>query len=843
MHSHLTRIHGLSPTDQIYIQAFKDVSTHEKYVSFNRDIPRSNPMFDFRNDKPYLTPKLVNALHTNLVPEKNLEDCFEDDVYEFPTFDDSNVANTKIFIPPRTNEVISEDFVNAITQFREHLWTVSGGFRSDAFSQKDFRNIIHFLNNVGEDSIFRAKDINSYLSLQLKCRSSPSTLSSRVLSLSRFIDYLKVNDAKFLPNEGELQKLTSMLTGVKISLNKLVKKRQRVVMQKNRETYGGTIQVLKEWRDKRKRLDYSSLFGRYARDDTINLTRPDYVKMRNFLIAELIIPNGQRPGVISGVTIGEMHDAKKNITDCYHKLMVSCHKTGYLQCAVLFIYPEIYGFFEIFVTTILSKLPSYISSDTLLNNKSQVFQTFNGDPIPSSRITPILRKFLSEMSINFVGTITDLRKAAATLTGKYNPELHDLMALFMCHSRVAHDKYYRVNIGHDGLVDAFKSLENFQCSSRCTSPKIFNKTIEIPTDDESTTLSQIDKNRLFSSSSRNHSPVQLTEKNSPDELNFYDEFSTNNECTSHCTTSEFSNQSIVGVEEIITSNQVRNNIIFPSSSTHSPPIQFSNIECANELSNLPSNSNSLIEQTDSRSIASRGSTSNCIGNEYFPRSISPITSASNKIVLRDFHIPLIDVVSHRKKDIAAMKPSQVKNSFFSIRNENIFLDAFSDIINKIRHKFPITRREILDTALTSSLFSPHLRILNNLFCKTDVEKRIVNKVRYIGSKLSKKEHLSQSSSQILLNVSTKTKEYISHKKRNKSIFFLRKDELLFRHIFSDLISRVTNHQRVYKHEILKRIEDMRFNDVLTRLKEVYSFDVYPKLLAKVRTVGISKRIL
>ena len=63
----------------------------------------------------------------------------------------------------------------------------------------------------------------------------------------------------------------------------------------------------------------------------------------------------------------------------------------------------------------------------------------------------LLRKFLLTMGIEFNGTITDFRKAAATLTGKLNPNLHETMAIFLGHSRKAHDRYYRIQYGHDGL--------------------------------------------------------------------------------------------------------------------------------------------------------------------------------------------------------------------------------------------------------------------------------------------------------------------------------------------------------------------------------------------------------
>ena len=88
--------------------------------------------------------------------------------------------------------------------------------------------------------------------------------------------------------------------------------------------------------------------------------------------------------------------------------------------------------------------------------------TYTGRPFESSQVTPILRDYLERMGLYFKGTISDIRKAAATLTGKHDPNLHELMAQYLCHSRKAHDRYYRVQLGHQGLTHAFSSLKKFQ---------------------------------------------------------------------------------------------------------------------------------------------------------------------------------------------------------------------------------------------------------------------------------------------------------------------------------------------------------------------------------------------
>ena len=124
--------------------------------------------------------------------------------------------------------------------------------------------------------------------------------------------------------------------------------------------------------------------------------------------------------------------------------------------------PQIFKAAYIFIHHIFPKLPIYLSKSRVLSNDSPVFQSYVGGSVLSSRVTPIFRHFLTQMGINFKGTITDLRKAAATLPGKYDPNLHELMAIFLGHSRRTHDRYYRIHVGHNGLTEAFKSLERFQ---------------------------------------------------------------------------------------------------------------------------------------------------------------------------------------------------------------------------------------------------------------------------------------------------------------------------------------------------------------------------------------------
>ena len=168
-------------------------------------------------------------------------------------------------------------------------------------------------------------------------------------------------------------------------------------MTKSRNNYTKTIEAFKEWRKQREMHNVIHLFDKYKHDSGIELTIEDYVLMRDFLITEMTIPNGIRPGVISGVIIREVNEAKDVITDeRYHKLMISSHKTGYQQASTVFVYPEIFTVLRIFVKKILKRLAHYNQYPRHLSSHSHIFHTF-WTSYPFSKSYTLLRNHLSNL--------------------------------------------------------------------------------------------------------------------------------------------------------------------------------------------------------------------------------------------------------------------------------------------------------------------------------------------------------------------------------------------------------------------------------------------------------------
>ena len=159
-------------------------------------------------------------------------------------------------------------------------------------------------------------------------------------------------------------------------------------------------------------------------------TLEQYKDVRNYLISELLLCNGHRSGIISGIVVAEVIRGRNDITlDQYHRLFISDHKTGFQQAAIIFMYPDVFQGLDKFVHFILPNIPAYLGKTDFPNADTQVFQRFDGFPVTSSEVTPLLRYSLKKFGLKFESTVTYFRRAAATLTGQISHHLAEKIFL------------------------------------------------------------------------------------------------------------------------------------------------------------------------------------------------------------------------------------------------------------------------------------------------------------------------------------------------------------------------------------------------------------------------------
>ena len=139
--------------------------------------------------------------------------------------------------------------------------------------------------------------------------------------------------------------------------------------------------------------------------------------------------------------------------------------------------------------------------------------------------------------------------------------------------------------------------------------------------------------------------------------------------------------------------------------------------------------------------------------------------------------------------------------------------------------------EVAKRARSNPEFGPVLERLKVKYGHLSIVQKLYNKIRTLGN--SRRFNNSFPS---LSNGS----ETLAH---HKTIFKLCNDEILFKEIFSDIISRVANKQVVTKKEILFRAHNnVQFAPLMLSLKSSHSnCNLDQKIYNKVRSIGNTMR--
>ena len=500
LRSHLLRIHNLSDKDEEFVLALENSTCCGRSKTYNspdvnrqvfnrvdllkigilpiRDSPvdvEASMVESISNQTFHSAEKDGDQSYSQLLPQldPNSSTCETGDDTGIVTTDDE-IENMLLKHP-----FLTRDLSHMLNSFKKFLHSKWGGSKNESSVKVIVSNMIKLIGNVGADNIWNPGYINRFLSMESHCLSS-TTLLSRLQAFGQFIKYLKIDFPHALPTNCALYKIESMITGIKTTLRKERNSHQKSLMSKTRRNMQHSINCLSEWRSRRGDTIDLNQIRKFRENDQISLTIKDYKRFRDFFIPELIIPNAQRSGVIQGAIIDEVLYARNSVTpEGLHRLMIAEHKTGSTQSATLFLYPDVFQGLDTFVSCILPKMNIYQSNELALTKNSLIFQTWNGSPLSSSLVGIRFRRALSGIGIQFNGTITDLRKAAATLTGIHYPEMQDMMSSFMCHSSAVHHKHYRVSMGHYGMTKPFFALEDMQKKNFTQS--IGTSSIQVPT--------------------------------------------------------------------------------------------------------------------------------------------------------------------------------------------------------------------------------------------------------------------------------------------------------------------------------------------------------------------------
>ena len=731
--THLLHVHSIHAVDGRYSEIFNASQECFRKIHFKSDKTiNTNPSYGFRNHK-VLFP---SRIETNDIPKAV---SVNNSVYDFHA-DDCSQSSEEEFILPSSQ--LREQVVQSIYKFQKFLSTNWGGSKSQPLVKMDVANVRSIFNDLGVQKIWQAEDMNAYFTALSNKNLSPITVHAKLRSFRRYIDYLSTSNRKLLPSSKNLEILNSMLKGVEKSLLRERRKCMKKLMSKNRINYDHTINVLKRWRQLRITNNPLELVDLIC-DSHSNIIRQDYDAIRNYFITELVIPNGQRAGIIPGINIQEVKKAENEISkEGYHKIMIAEHKTGHLNPATIFVYPEVFSRLFKFVTNILPRIPAFSQNQSPVDESNKVFICFNGSPITSSDVTPLLRGYLKTIGLVFRGTITDFRRASATLTGQFIPHLSENMAQFLGHSRRVHDGHYRMTLGHFGLSEIFKQLEIIQSTP--------NSSVNLSAEFNDTSLtisSPIERNQSYLSLNSLNTFTSVT--NDPDVSNSY--------------TLDFELSNTIPFKDSADFGEVRSidDTIEKSISLVLDDVDTGN-SCYSHLDQLGTEISSTIPLDHLDSEISTNS-QNIIEQMILNRNLSPISkrtrskhsvisNKTNELRTKECRLIITPNLSHDTSSpplileeslFSKLYQNSHHKSIFRFRDEEyLFVSNFTDLIDNISRRVCVTRKTILDRAFSTSILQPLISRLREVFSNKEVEKKIVNKVRTLGYK-TRNSHFSK----------------------------------------------------------------------------------------------------
>lgn len=169
------------------------------------------------------------------------------------------------------------------------------------------------------------------------------------------------------------------------------------------------------------------------------ITQAKYTLVRDYLIAQIMIDNANRAGVVAYMTVQEFQRARSE--DDRHVVRVLQHKTVDTHGpAQIVLTNHLYNHLNIFLTEMHSKLPVKESAE----GSDKFFLSWGGNNMESSQMSRALSSIFQKAGIDGPVTHTLYRKSAVSECHQNRKDVSGNLADLMAHRETTAEKYYRV---------------------------------------------------------------------------------------------------------------------------------------------------------------------------------------------------------------------------------------------------------------------------------------------------------------------------------------------------------------------------------------------------------------
>lgn len=437
---HLRNVHKLDPNSKEYKELLSKVRgpVKESHMRPYHERPRGAERY-----KASVSLTSESSYHELLTIEDEEED----------QQDESDIEASQI----ETSDIDAPEFT---VQFKAWLKSADGGKLDEKTSEQHGKQISKLLKVIDSKqemaSLFNPKIINDkFLEGFAKHQYHPKTTKSYLMSLRHFYSFALSNECGVNISKEHILSVKEKVTRWSSSFRKGCSKRHWQKMEQDLHALITPSQIVEFERSQAAR-NAICLFGQLSGAHCVEMTQANYTLIRDFLLVQISIDNANRAGALANMKMGELNNAMKH--DDEYVVHVSDQKTFTSHGpARIVLSSKLYSWITIFVREARSRV-----ADSTANPETNVFLTWNGEPMRSSQINKSIKSVWKKAQVDGNPSSTLLRKSAVSRVHTASPsnEARGNLADLMAHNLQTATKYYRLQEKSKSSVQASKQLRN-----------------------------------------------------------------------------------------------------------------------------------------------------------------------------------------------------------------------------------------------------------------------------------------------------------------------------------------------------------------------------------------------
>jgi integrase len=355
--------------------------------------------------------------------------------------------------------------------FAKWLQSTDGGRKEGKIAKQHASQVKKMLTVEDEkEDISSLFDITHIRDIFLKSHADrkyrPATIKSYLMSLRHFCGF--VRSEKPIAVKVKEEMISRMSEKARIWATTYKKDSNKRFWQKQKEDESNllTPEKVKQFERSKVAREAVKLIGEFSDGKRNAISQSEFTTVRNYLIAEIIINNAPRSGVIANMTIKEFKQAI--FEDDQHSVSVVDHKTG--DCygpADVFFHVTLYNYVRIYIDNIRNML-----NNATLNDNARVFINWGGESMAenSGQVTAAFKAIWNKAGFAGPVSSTLMRKTAATIFNDNHQESTEDLADLMGHRIETQRKYYRLKQKRKTASRAAKKLTSVMRMQKSDKP-------------------------------------------------------------------------------------------------------------------------------------------------------------------------------------------------------------------------------------------------------------------------------------------------------------------------------------------------------------------------------------